>query len=118
MNKRPRSVTIISCVFAAAGLIGLAYHLTEVKSQHPFQYDIVWVCLVRLMAIVCGVYMLRGSNWARWLTLVWIAYHVILSAFHSWYGLVMHSLLFAFFAYLLFRREATEYFCPARTEAT
>jgi hypothetical protein len=118
MNKRPRSVTVISCVFAAAGVIGLAYHLTEFNVQHPFQYDIVWIVLVRLMAIVCGVYMLRGSNWARWLTLVWIAYHVILSGFHSLYELVVHSLLFAVFAYFLFRPQASEYFRGARTEAT
>ena len=89
MNNRPRSVTVISCVFAAAGVIGLAYHLTEFKVLHPFQYGIVWVVLVRLMAIICGVYMFRGSNWARWLTLVWIAYHVILSGFHSMDELVM-----------------------------
>ncbi len=27
--------------------------------------------------------MFRGSNWARWLTVVWIAYHPILSGFDS-----------------------------------
>jgi hypothetical protein len=110
MNKRPLSITVISLVFAAAGAIGLAYHLIEFKVQHPFQYDIVWVSLVRLTAIVCGVFMLRGSNWARWLTLVWMAYHVILSGFHSWHQSVVHGLLFAVFAYFLFRPQATEYF--------
>ena len=118
MNNRPRSVTVISCVLAAADVIGLAYHLTEFKVLHPFQYGIVWVVLVRLMAIICGVYMLRGSNWARWLTLVWIAYHVILSGFHSLDELVMHALVFAVFAYFLFRPRATQYFRAARTEAT
>src|SRR6266850_5711126 len=116
MNKRPRSVAVISCLMVAAGVVGLAYHLSEFKAQHPFSYDIVWVSLVRLLAIVCGVYMLRGGNWARWLTLVWIAYHVILSAFHSLDELVMHGLLFAAFAYFLFRPQAAQYFRPARTE--
>ncbi len=64
MNKRPLSVTVISCLFAAAGAIGLVYHLTELKTLDPFPYDVLWVCLVRLLAIVCGVFMLRGSNWA------------------------------------------------------
>ncbi len=110
MNKRPPSITVISCVFVAAATFGLAYHLIEFKTLHPFQYDIVWVSLVRLTAIVCGVFMLRGSNWARWLTLVWIAYHVVLSAFHSLHQLVVHGLLFAVFAYFLFRPNAMEYF--------
>ena len=115
MNKRPPSVTVISCLFAAAGVIGLAYHLTEFKALHPFQYDIVWVVLVRLIAIVCGVYMLRGSNWARWLTLVWIAYHVILSAFHSLSELAAHTLLLCVVAYFLFRPQASAYFRGAGT---
>jgi hypothetical protein len=29
MNKRPLSVTVISGIFLAAGLIGLAYHATQ-----------------------------------------------------------------------------------------
>ena len=65
MNKRPLSITVISWLFVAAGVIGLAYHATEFKADRPFQYDVVWVCLVRLLAILCGVFMLRGSNWAR-----------------------------------------------------
>jgi len=116
MNKRPHSVTAVSFVFAAAGVIGLAYHLTEFKAWHRLQYDDLWVCLVRLIAVVCGVYMLRGSNWARWLAVVWIAYHVILSGFHSVDELAVHSVLFAVFAYVLFRPEATKYFRGVKTE--
>jgi hypothetical protein len=110
MNRRPLAVTIIGCVYIVTGVIGFAYHLTGFQAQHPFQNDIVWVELLRLIAIVCGVYMLRGSNWARWLALVWIAYHVVLSAFHSWFELLVHSLLCAAFAYFLFRARATQYF--------
>src|SRR6266850_4802258 len=110
MNKRPLSITVISWLFVAAGAIGLAYHATEFKAGRPFQYDVVWVSLVRLLAILCGVFMLRGSNWARWLLLVWIAFHVILSALHSLSALVVHSLLFAVIAYFLFRPQAVTYF--------
>jgi hypothetical protein len=115
MNKRPRSVTVISCLFLIAGVIGLAYHATEFKAGGPFQYDVVLVCLVRLLAIVCGVFMLRGSNWARWLLLVWIAYHVVLSAFHAMFELVIHGLLFAVIAYFLLRPRASAYFRGARS---
>ena len=114
MKKRPLSITIISWLFVAAGVIGLAYHATEFKAQRPFEYDFVWVCFVRLLAILCGVFMLRGSNWARWLLLVWIAFHIILSAFHSLFELVIHGLLFAVVAYFLFRPQASAYFRGTR----
>ena len=118
MNKRPRSVTVISCLIIAVCALGLANHLTEFKAQSPFDYDIVWVCFVRLLAILCGVYMLLGSNWARWLLLVWLVYHVILSAFHSPVALIVHSLLLAVIAYFLFRPPASAYFRRARAEPT
>ncbi|HEX4808924.1 MAG TPA: hypothetical protein VH325_08345 [Bryobacteraceae bacterium] len=118
MKKRPLSVTVIGCLYIVTGAIGLAFHLTDLKPQHPFQYDIVWISLVRLLAIVSGVYMLRGSNWARWLAIAWIAFHVVLSAFHSPLELLLHALLCAAFAYFLFRPQATQYFCSTRNSGT
>ncbi len=115
MNERPLSVAIIGCVYIVMGAIGFAYHFNEFKAQHPLQYDIIWVGLLRLIAIVCGVYMLRGHNWARWLALAWIVYHVILSAFHALSELAIHSLFCAILAYFLFRPTATRYFRAART---
>ncbi len=104
LNTRPVSVTVIGCIFVAAGTSGLIYHLPDFS---------LWVSLVRLIAIVCGVYMLRGHNWARWAALAWIAYHVILSAFHSMFELAVHALLCAAFAYFLLRPRATRYFRAA-----
>jgi hypothetical protein len=117
MNKRPRSVTVISWLFVIAGAVGLAYHATEFKTNGPIQYDVVWVCLVRLLAIIGAVFLLRASNWARWLIVIWLAYHVILSAFHSASQLIMHALLFAVIAYFLFRPPASAYFRSARAES-
>jgi hypothetical protein len=110
MNRRPISVTLVSLLIAGAGVVGFAYHLSDLSLRHPFQSDVVWIELVRLIAIVCGLYMLRGANWARWLTLLWIGFHVIVSAFHSIPEFAMHALLFAVFAYVLFRPPATSYF--------
>ena len=114
MKRRPLSVTVISCLFVAAGAIGFAYHITEFKAQGQFEYGLALVCFVRLLAILSGLFMLRGSNWARWLLLVWIVYHVILSAFHSLSELAMHSLLLGVVAYFLFRPDASAYFRAAR----
>ena len=117
MKKRPPSVTIISWLFVAAGVVGLAYHLTEFRALHPFPSDVVWVGLLRVVAIVCGTFMLRGNNWARWLSLAWLTFHVILSGFHSLEELVMHSVLLAILSYFLLRPEVTEYFLAGRKEA-
>ena len=118
MNKRPISVTIIGWLYIATGAIASAYHFADFKAQHPFQSDIIWVELVSLIAIVSGVYLLRGHNWARWLALAWIASHVILSAFHSLFELAIHGLLCAVCAYFLFRAHATRYFRGPRTQPT
>jgi len=110
MNKRPGSVTVIGCIFVIAGAIGFAYHLTEFKALRPFEYDVVLVLLVRLLAIIGGVFLIRGSDWARWFLLIWLAYHVILSAFHSMFELIIHGLLLAVMAYFLYRPLVSAYF--------
>lgn len=115
MTKRPVSVTIIGWLFIVAGTVGLVYHAKEFKADGPFQYELVLVCLIRLLAILCGAFILRGSNWARWGLLVWIAYHVALSAFHTLSELAMHSLLFVVVAWFLLRPRASAYFRGGRT---
>jgi hypothetical protein len=114
MNKRPLAITVISWLFVATGGIGLAYHATEFKAWRPLEYDVVWVCLVRLLAILCGAFTLRGRNWARWLLVVWMGYHIILSAFHSLSQLAVHTLLFSVIGYFLFRPQASVYFRGTR----
>jgi len=101
---------VISWIFLVAGIVGVTYHATEFKIQRPFQYELVLVCLVRLIAIVAAVFMLRARNWARWTLIVWITYHVILGAFHSGFQAVVHGLLLAVIVYFLFNRRAEAYF--------
>jgi uncharacterized membrane protein HdeD (DUF308 family) len=114
MNKRPLAVTVIGWIFIVAGVIGLAYHIRELNPQRPFKDDVIWVLLVRLLAVLGGLFLLRGREWARWILLIWMAYHVILSAVHSIFELIMHTLLFAVIAYFLFRPRVSAYFRAAR----
>ena len=107
MNKRPLSVAIIGWLYIAVGAITFAY---EFRSGHPFQYDMVWAELVRLIAIVSGVYLLRGRNWARWLAIAWMAFHVVISVGNPAGQLIMHAILLVLFAYGLFRAEARVFF--------
>ena len=110
MNKRPLPVTIIAWIYIVAGVVGLAYHAQKFKQMHPFENDAAWICLVRLLAIVCGAFMLRGYNWARWLAIAWMAWHVYLSILHPLPELIMHSVLLVVFAFFLFRPQASAYF--------
>ena len=112
MKKRPVSIIIIACIYIAAGVLGIAYHAHEINLQHPFEGEVVLPLAVRLLAIVAGIFMLRGCDWARWLALLWMAYHVVLSAFHSFEQAGMHAILLALFAYFLLRAPANTYFRP------
>jgi hypothetical protein len=109
MKQRPISVTVLAWVYIAAGAVGFAYHLKDFTAR-PFQFENLWIEFVRILAIVSGAYMLRGKNWARWLAMAWIAFHVAISFFHSWGQLAMHAAVLVTFAVVLFRRPATEYF--------
>jgi hypothetical protein len=118
MNKRPLSVTIIGWTYLVMGVAGFAYHLTGLRVQHRFQSDILWVELIFLVAIVSGAFMFRGRNWARWLAIACMGFHVVLSFFHTVSELAIHSLLCAVPAYFLFRAAASRYFPPSRMQST
>ena len=116
MRKRPVSVTVLSWIYIAVGVGGIAAHAREINPHRPFEQDLVWAVLVSMAAVISGAFMLRGSNWARWLAVAWIAFHVILSAFHSVQQTVVHAVMLAVFVYLLFRPVANEYFRGLRAE--
>jgi hypothetical protein len=113
MNKRLWPVTVISGIYILAGLVGFAAHGKRFAALHSFDMDTIWVVLVPLLAIGAGAYMLRGRDWARWLALAWMVFHVILSAFHPLHELAVHLVMLVLFAYFLFRPEATAYFRAA-----
>jgi hypothetical protein len=112
MNKRPLPVTILSWLYIATGGAGFAIHAKELSTQSVFHLDALWLVVLPLLAIAAGVNMLRAHNWARWLALAWIAFHVVISTFDSLQKLIVHVILLALFAYFLFRPEATTYFRP------
>ena len=112
-NKRPLSVTILGCVYLAVGAIGFAYHFGELLA---IQAGSVWVELTEVLAIVCGAFMVRGHNWARWVALAWMVFHVILSALHTFREFAIHCLFCAVIAWVLFRPEARRYFRGDRVE--
>ena len=104
--KRPLPVLILSCLYIAVGTIGFVYHFSELMALQP---DSVWIELTELLGVISGVFMLRGRNWARWLALAWIAFHVAIS-FPVLRQVAIHSAIFAAIAWVLFRPDARRYF--------
>jgi hypothetical protein len=112
MRRRPISVTLLASLYLAVGLIGFAAHFRGLLAHQP---DAVWVESTEFLAVVIGIFLLRRHNWARWLALVWIAFHVAISV-HEPRRLAMHSALLALFAWILFSTTARRWFQHAPPE--
>ncbi len=114
MNQRPRSITIIGWLFIVFGIIALLSGLLPIgttTAQRVAELKTHWyVHLSRILMIFGGLFMLYGLNWARWLVVVWIAFHIIIGALHSPFQLLMHALIFGVILYFLFRPKASAYF--------
>ncbi len=107
---RPISVAIVAWVYIAVGTIGFVAHFSEIHARNLFRYDGIWIEVVEVLAVVCGAFMLGGRNWARWLAIAWMAFHVVLSAFGKFHELAIHAVFCVAIAWLLFRPAAMRYF--------
>jgi hypothetical protein len=103
-------VTVIGWLYIAMGAIWFVYHLGDFSLGAAARYDTLWIELVRLVAIVCGAFLLRGQNWARWVALAWMGFQVVVGALHSVPQLAIHCLFLAAIAYFLLRSDAALYF--------
>jgi hypothetical protein len=127
---RPKSVTVISWITLVFGGIALLVSLlpkdpevqrdlAQYSTQHPFLY--AWLRAGPVMAVICGAFMLRGANWARWLLGLWFGYNVISNVVSSPLRLLAPRLLvgclFGAAVYLLFRPAATAFFRGRTSEA-
>lgn len=116
MKKRPVSIAVISWIFIVVGIItfvtGLLPLIDQGISEFMAECSVEFVVsqIVRTLAVVSGVGMLFGFNWARWLLVGWLGYHVILSIFHPLFELLVHGLLFVVMLYFLFRTQVSAYF--------
>lgn len=105
--KRPVPVLIVACLYFAVGVLGFAAHFRELLAA---QKDSAWVEITECLALVAAIFVLRRHNWARWLTVAWIAFHVGLSAFHSVRETAIHGLICVVTVGLLFNPAANQYF--------
>ena len=100
--QRPLAVTVISLIYIVVGIVGLVFHLVDFKGQLSLRSEITWVTAVRLLAIVAGI----DHNWARWLALAWMAFHVVLGALNAPSQLLLHAFLLVVLAISCFVARA------------
>lgn len=106
MKRRPLDLTLLAWLLIATGVAASAFHLSNAIHLHAE----VWMALVQMTAVIAGIFLLRGHNWARWLALAWMAFHVAISIGHPLQQLLVHSLLLVGFAVILLRKSARMYF--------
>ena len=106
-KKPPASVLVIAVLYLAVGAGGFIYHF---RTLLAWQQGSVWVESTELIAVVAGIFLLLGQNWARWLAVVWMAFHVVLSAFHSYAQAAVHAAFLALIVWALFGSDTTRYF--------
>jgi hypothetical protein len=72
--------------------------------------DIALVSISGILALLSGVFMLRGANWARWLCIVWMALHVVISLGHEMNKVIVHSVMLVILLIVLLWTNANAYF--------
>ena len=110
MKNCPLPVIIVSILFIVAGCVGFVYHLKEFFDPNAKLYELFWVQFVRILAIVCGFLLLRSINWARWLAIAWMFYHVLISAFHSPSDVILHIVFLLLVIVLLYLPKSSAFF--------
>jgi uncharacterized membrane protein HdeD (DUF308 family) len=109
-TPRPFQVTFLGWFFILVGILSTAYHLWK-GSLDRWTVPIV---LVGAIAVVAGIFLLRGARWSRWLVLAWLAFHVVASALNSLSAALPHVVLLLVVAYFLLGPPTSKYFQPTQ----
>ena len=103
---------MLGWLFIAVGILSTVYHLLKGSLDRW----IIPILLVGAIAIVAGVFLLRGARWARWLVLAWLAFHVIVSAFNALSDAMAHLVLLLVVGYVLLGPPTSDYFQSSQPE--
>ncbi|MBS1596864.1 MAG: hypothetical protein JST75_01460 [Bacteroidetes bacterium] len=110
IKNRPIAVIIVAILFIVTGGLGIAYHLKDFAEANADLLLLIWVLFVRILAIVCGFLLLFRIKWARWLAIVWLAYHILISALNSTNEMIAHIVFLILVSILLFLPTSSAYF--------
>jgi len=124
---RPTSVTVVAWILILMGGISLVTMTLVITSGMiddpaareliskspipvPVQYAITYIGL--LIMLVCGVAMLKGQNWGRWLYVVGTAAGFLIGVITSplKQAMIPGFVVFVVLTFFLFRPQANRYF--------
>jgi hypothetical protein len=110
MKSRPLPILIVAFLFIIVGIVGFFNHIGDFFEPNEKPYVTLLVQLLRIIAIVCGILLLRGNNSGRWLSIAWILAHIIIGALNSTFQLIAHIVLLIVVSILLFLPVSSTYF--------
>jgi len=114
-SSRPLVITLLGWLLILVGLAEFILHV--IRIHHPVQPSDVGIALLELVLAGCGIFLLRGSNWARWFAVAWIGVHVGIGFLDSFRRGMIHAIIFLIFTWILFRPEVNAWFQPERDAA-
>jgi hypothetical protein len=103
--KAAPAVFAVAVLYIAVGAGGFVSHF-----PHHWQREDILIEVTELVALTCGVFLLRRKNWARWVALAWMALHVAIS-FPAMTPIAIHLAFLVVIAWALFRSPTRGYFC-------
>ena len=103
---RPFPVTVLGWLFIGVGIVSTAWHLW----RGTLDLWMIPIALIGVVAVVAGVFLLRGARWARWIILLWLAFHVGVSALNSLSATLPHAALLLVVGYVLLGPPTSAYY--------
>lgn len=120
--KRPTSITVISWILIVISVLNLVTSTVNInnpmvrelmaKSPLPISVQFAMLYIGLAVTLICGVAMLGGHNWGRWLYVIWVVIGMIVGFATSPMKAMMIPglLVFLIVAFFLFQPNATLYF--------
>ena len=120
--KRPTSITVISWILIVISVLNLVTSTVNInnpmvrelmaKSPLPISVQFAMLYIGLAVTLICGVAMLGGHNWGRWLYVIWSVIGMIVGFATSPMKAMMIPglLVFLIVAFFLFQPNATLYF--------
>ena len=104
VKNRPLTIVVISLLFILLGTITLVHAVVELINTTDRLTDLKshWmIYLSGIAAIVGGVFLFKGHNWARWLLVAWMLFHIVVGALNGLVPLLTHVVIFSVISSLL-----------------
>ena len=112
---RPISVTIVAWIVIVLGVAGAFLMMPGISKAPLTSMQITFAYAGLAVAVVSGIFMLGGKNWARWLYVVWCIFGLTyaLTTVPNPLLLIPGALKAAIIAFVLFRKPANSFFLRA-----